>query len=120
MRLACWGFEFKDTKGPNVPLETVQEWAVRNSRLPDFSFWKDHIDKGTLCAVTVSGYAQGHEAGRIARGILTEGRSPQSYSFTTTQNGVSVVNLARIRSLELKRDSEVLATSDVVKNMPWK
>jgi len=38
--------------------ETVQ--------LPDFSFWKDRIPFGTLCAVYVSGYDQGRAAGRIA------------------------------------------------------
>ncbi len=111
-------FEFKDANGANVPLETVQEWTIKNSRLPDFSFWKDRIDKGTLCAVTVSGYAQGYEAGRIARGILTEGRSPDSYAFTTTNKGVSVVNLARIKKLVLKVDSRVLMAAEVVDTMP--
>lgn len=112
-------FEFKDSDGANTPLETVQEWTVRNSSLPDFSFWKDRIDKGTLCAVTVSGYAQGYEAGKIARGILSEGRRPDTYAFTTTDKGISVVNLARARKLDLSTDPGILMSVDVVKTMPW-
>lgn len=112
-------FEFKDEKGANVPLEQVQRWTVENSRLPDFAFWKDRVDKGTLCAVTVSGLAQGRAAGKIARGILFEGRSPASYMIKATEKGVPVINLARARKLNLNPKSSVLLTAEVVKEFPW-
>jgi ABC-type uncharacterized transport system substrate-binding protein len=111
-------FEFKDANGVNVPLETVQKWTVENSKLPDFSFWRDRIDKGTLCAVTVSGYAQGYEAGKMARGILTQGKSPASYPFATTDKGIPIMNLARAKKLGVKPDPGILADVEVVASLP--
>ena len=107
-------FEFKDKRGNNVPLEQVQQWTINNSKLPDFSFWKDRVDKGTLCAVTVSGLAQGQAAGRIARSILSEGRSPASYPMKATEKGIPIVNLARARKLNINPSSSVLLTAEVV------
>ena len=112
-------FEFKDENGANVPLEQVQRWTVENSRLPDFAFWEDRVDKGTLCAVTVSGLEQGRAAGEIARGILLEGRSPAGYSMKATEKGVPVVNLARARKLNLNPKSSTLLTAEVVTGFPW-
>ena len=112
-------FEFKDENGVNVPLEQVQRWTVENSTLPDFAFWKDRVDKGTLCAVTVSGLAQGQAAGKIARGILAEGRSPDSFPMKATEKGVPIVNLARARKLNLNPKSSVLLTAEVVTEFPW-
>jgi len=112
-------FEFKDENGANVTLEQVERWTVENSSLPDFAFWKDRVDKGTLCAVTVSGFAQGQEAGKIARGILVEGRSPSSYPIRTTEKGIPIVNLARAKKLNLKPESSVLLTAEVVTKFPW-
>ena len=112
-------FEFKDEKGANVPLEQVQRWTVENSRMPDFAFWKDRVDKGTLCAVTVSGLAQGRAAGKIARGILFKGQSPDSFPMSATEKGVPIINLTRVRKLNLNPESSVLLTAEVVKEFPW-
>ncbi|MCJ7777773.1 MAG: hypothetical protein MUP16_05615 [Sedimentisphaerales bacterium] len=112
-------FELKDENGANVPLEQVQRWTVENSSLPDFAFWRDRVDKGTLCAVTVSGLAQGQAAGKIALGILSEGRSPASYAMKATEKGIPIVNLARARKLNLNPSSSVLLTAEVVKEFPW-
>lgn len=112
-------FEFKDENGNNVTLEEVQQWTVENSTLPDFSFWKDRVDKGTLCAVTVSGYAQGHAAGKLARGILLEGRSPASYTMNATEKGIPVVSLIRAKMLNLNPESRVLLTAEVVTELSW-
>ena len=76
-----------------------QRWTNENSNLPDFTFWKDRVDKGTLCAVTVSGSAQGKQAGEIAHAILVEGRSPSGYPMQATEEGVPVISLARARKL---------------------
>jgi len=112
-------FEFKDENGVNVPLEQVQRWTVENSTLPDVSFWEDRVDKGTLCAVTVSGFAQGHAAGTIARGILLEGRSPASYTMNATETGVPIINLARAKKLNLNPESSILLTAEVVTEFSW-
>lgn len=107
-------FEFKDRDGANVPLEQVQRWTVENSNLPDFAFYKDRVDKGTLCAVTVSGLAQGQAAGRIARQILLEGRHPLNIPMKATEKGLPVVNLARAEKLNIRPKSSVLLTAEVV------
>jgi len=112
-------FEFKDENGTNVPLEQVQRWTVENSRLPDFAFWRDRVDKGTLCAVTVSGLAQGKAAGKIARSILVEGHNPASCPMKATEKGVPIVNLARARRLNLNPKSSTLLTARVVTELPW-
>ncbi|MBN2180679.1 MAG: hypothetical protein JW715_02100 [Sedimentisphaerales bacterium] len=107
-------FEFKDENGSNVPLEQVQRWIIENSMLPDFSFWKDRVDKGTLCAVTVSGLAQGQAAGQIARDVLLEGRSPASFPMKATEKGIPIINLARAKKLNLNPNSSVLLMAEVV------
>ncbi len=112
-------FEFKNENGDNVSLEQIQRWTVENSTLPDFSFWKDRVDKGTLCAVTVSGFAQGQAAGKIAKGILLQGRSPASYTMEATEKGVPIINLARARKLNLNPKSGTMLTVEVVKEFLW-
>jgi ABC-type uncharacterized transport system substrate-binding protein len=112
-------FEFKDEKGVNVPLEQVQRWTIENSNLPDFAFWKDRVDKGTLCAVTVSGFEQGRAAGKIARSILTESRSPASFQMKPTEKGVPIVSLARAKKLNINPSSSVLLTAEVVTEFNW-
>jgi ABC-type uncharacterized transport system substrate-binding protein len=110
-------FEFKGADGRNVLLEDVMKWTVENSRLPDFAFWKDRVDKGTLCAVTVSGMAQGRAAGQIARGILVEGRQPCDYPMAPTETGLPTINLARAHRLGINPNSTILLTADVVKEI---
>ncbi len=106
-------FEFKDADGKNVLLEDVLSWTVENSELPDFAFWKDRVDKGMLCAVTVSGLAQGEAAGAIARGILL-GRRPGDYPMLPTETGLPVINLARARKLHINPNASVLLTAQVM------
>lgn len=110
-------FEYKDDQGVNVPLETVTDWVNENSHLPDFSFWKDRVDKGTLCAVTVSGLAQGQAAGNMARRILLDGRRPSDITMETTETGLPVINLARARKLKINPQSSVFLTAEVVKEI---
>jgi len=112
-------FEFKDENGVNVPLEQVQRWTIENSGLPDFAFWKDRVDKGTLCAVAASGFEQGRAAGKIARGILSEGCSPASFLMKATEKGIPVVSLARAKKLNLNPSSSVLLTVEVVTEFTW-
>jgi len=112
-------FNLKDEDGRNVPYQEVQKWTVENSRLPDFAFWIDRVYFGTLCAVTVSEREQGRAAGRIARGILTEGRSPASYPMVPTTKGAPAISLARAKALGIRVNSELLLTTEVIQRFDW-
>lgn len=112
-------FHFKDDKGDNVPYQEVLRWVADNINLPDFSYWKSRIEGGTLCTVTVSGYEQGLAAGKIAKGILIEGKSPSSYSMTPTVKGEPVISLARSKKLGLKVKSDILLTAEVLEKFEW-
>jgi ABC-type uncharacterized transport system substrate-binding protein len=112
-------FNLKDKNGKNVPYQTVQQWTVENSTLPDFAFWVDRVHYGTLCAATVSEREQGRAAGRIARAILTEGRPPASFAMVPTAKGLPVINLARARKLGLRVDAELLLSAEVIQGYEW-
>ena len=104
---------FKNKKGNNVPFEQVLGWTAKNSSLPDFSFWSTSIPCGTLCAVTISGYEQGFAAGKIARGILMEGRTPSSYPMEPTKKGQPVISLARAKKLGIKIKTSILLSAQI-------
>ena len=110
---------FKDENGQNFPWQTVLRWTADNSRLPDFSFWKDRMEYGTLCAVYVSGYAQGLAAGKIARGILAEGKSPADYPIRPTIKGRPRLSLARAKTLGLKIKSSLLLSAEIIPKFAW-
>jgi ABC-type uncharacterized transport system substrate-binding protein len=112
-------FTIKDGHGNNVPYPDVLKWTVENSTLPDFSFWESRIGPGTLCTVTVSGYEQGLAAGKMARGILVEGRSPASYTMEPTVKGEPIVSLARARRLGIPIKTSILLTARVVEKFDW-
>jgi ABC-type uncharacterized transport system substrate-binding protein len=112
-------FNFKDGSGNNVPYQEVLRWTAENSRLPDLGFWIDRVHFGTTCAVTVSEREQGLAAGRIARAILTEGRSPSSFEMRPTVRGLPVVSLARIKALGLTPTTGVLLSSEVIQKFDW-
>jgi ABC-type uncharacterized transport system substrate-binding protein len=112
-------FNLKDGDGKNVPYQEVQKWTVENSRLPDFAFWIDRVYYGTLCAVTVSEREQGRAAGRIARAILTQGKSPANLAMVPTLKGAPVVSLARARKLGIRLDAGVLLGAEVIQRFEW-
>lgn len=112
-------FSLKDEGGRNVPYQAVQRWTAENSRLPDFSFWIDRVHFGTLCAVTVSEREQGRAAGRLARAILTRGRSPSEFPMVPTTRGAPVASLARARALGLRLDADLLLSTEIVPRYEW-
>jgi len=112
-------FNLKDEDGRNVPYQEVQKWTVENSRLPDFAFWIDRVYFGTLSAVTVSEREQGRAAGRIARGILTEGRKAASYPMVPTTKGAPAISLARAKALGIRVNSDLLLTTEVIQRFDW-
>jgi ABC-type uncharacterized transport system substrate-binding protein len=101
-------FSFKDGQGQNVSYKEVLRWVMDHSSVPDFSFWMDRISYGTLCVVNVSEYEQGLAAGRLARGILLEGRSPASYPMEPTVKGIPMINLLRAKKLGINIKSGIL------------
>lgn len=112
-------FNFKDAQGRNVPYQEVLRWTVDNSRLPDLGFWVDRVHHGTLAAVTVSEREQGLAVGRIARGILVDGRAPSSFEMAPTVKGAPVISLARANRLGLKVTSSQLLSAEVIPTFEW-
>lgn len=112
-------FNFLDDAGDTVPFEEVLRWTAGNSDLPDFSFWDSRIELGTLCAVLVSAYEQGHTAGMMAREILVDGKSPSDIPMTTTVKGEPILNLKRARMLDLKVPSSLLLNARIIENFSW-
>jgi ABC-type uncharacterized transport system substrate-binding protein len=112
-------FNFKDEHGRNVPYQDVMKWTAENSRLPDFGYWIDRVHYGTLAAVTVSEREQGIAAGRIARGILVDGRKPSSFPMEPTLKGLPVISLARAQSLGLNVKSGLLLSAEVIQTYEW-
>jgi ABC-type uncharacterized transport system substrate-binding protein len=105
--------------GAYADYEDVLRWTSSHSQLPDFSFWDTRVERGTLCAVTVSGIEQGREAGRIARRILVEKASPQQIHAKATVKGRPMVSLARAKALGLNIPSPVLLSTKVMTTYAW-
>lgn len=112
-------FTLKDEKGDWAPFADVQKWVVENSKLPDAAFADDRVKNGTLAAMAVSAYEQGRLAGEIARGILTEGKSPSAYSFQKSSRGKPMINIKRANLLGIKVNSTILLTAKVVDKFEW-
>ena len=112
-------FNFKDGAGKNVPYQEVQRWTVENSSLPDLGFWVDRVHHGTLVAVTVSEREQGLAAGRLARQILVERKSPRDLPIAPTTKGAPVISLARANKLGLRIHSDLLLSTQVITRFEW-
>ncbi|HEX9874489.1 MAG TPA: ABC transporter substrate binding protein [Deferrimonas sp.] len=112
-------FNFKDEQGKNVPYQDVLRWTAENSALPDFGFWVDRVHYGTLCAVNVSEYEQGLAAGRIARAILAEGKSPAAFPMKPTVKGNPVISLSRANKLGIRVKSGILLAAEVIQGFEW-
>ena len=112
-------FNFKDRAGKNVPYQDVLRWTAENSSLPDLGFWVDRVHHGTLVAITVSEYEQGLAAGRLARRVLVEGKSPRELPMLPTTKGLPVISLARARKLGLQVHSDLLLSAQIITRFEW-
>lgn len=112
-------FRFLGDDGAFVDYEQVLKWTVENSPIPDFSFWDTRIERGTLCAVTVSGYEQGELAGSMARRILVNGVNPSSIEMVSSSKGQPMISLARGRQLNLKIKVDLLLNSKILTDFIW-
>lgn len=112
-------FNFKDGAGKNVPYQDVQRWTAENSSLPDLGFWVDRVHHGTLVAVTVSEYEQGLAAGRLARKVLVDRKSPRDLPMLPTTKGLPVISLARANKLGIKVHSDLLLSAQIITHFEW-
>lgn len=112
-------FRFAKADGRFADYEEVLRWTAEHSRLPDFSFWDTRVERGTLCAMTVSGIEQGRLAGRIARRILVDKVAPASIQPQPTAKGRPMISLARARRLGLAIDANVLLSAEVLPRFAW-
>lgn len=112
-------FNFKDAAGRNVPYQDVLRWTAEHSPLPDLGFWVDRVHHGTLVAVTVSEREQGLAAGRLARQILVEHKSPRELPIRPTTKGMPVISLARANKLGIRVHSDVLLSAQVITQFDW-
>lgn len=112
-------FNFKDEAGKNVPYQEVLRWTAENSSLPDLGFWVDRVHHGTLVAVTISEYEQGLAAGRLARKVLVDRKSPRDLPMLPTTKGMPVISLARANKLGLKVHSDLLLSAQIVTQFEW-
>ncbi len=110
-------FEFKDENGNNISQDDVIKWIRANSKIPDFSFYEDRVNRGELCAVTVSGYAQGYQAGLLARSILIDGKSPAELPMKATEEGIPMINMVTAKRLNINPNADVLLTAKVVQDI---
>lgn len=112
-------FNFKDAAGKNVPYQEVQRWTAENSSLPDLGFWVDRVHHGTLVAVTVSEREQGLAAGRLARQVLVDRKSPRDLPIQPTTKGAPVISLARANKLGIRVHSDLLLSTQVITRFDW-
>lgn len=111
-------FAYKDSKGETIPYKTLQRWFVENSKMPDITFWEDRVHHGFFAGVTISAFEQGLSAGKLARLVLLERRSPASLPIAPTTKGATIINLARARQLGITPSSTLLLSSGVVTAFP--
>jgi len=111
-----------DEKNNSVPETEVTKWLVKNSHIPETTFWGFVVEDGALLSVEVSSEEQGKNAGIIAKSILIDGKLPTSFAFKSTEKGQRYLNLARAKSLDLSQkdiSSTILINSKIIKKFPW-
>ena len=112
-----------DENGNNLPETVAANWLVKNSNIPEVTFWSFAVENGALLSVEVSSEEQGKKAGDLARAILIDGKFPSSFEFKATEKGLRYLNLARAKSLGLKQEdipSVILINSKIIKYLPSK
>jgi ABC-type uncharacterized transport system substrate-binding protein len=112
-------FTFQDDQGINMHYRDVLRWTAENSQLPDFSFWKDRATYGTLVSVSISGYEQGHEAGKLARKILVDGVPSADLPILSSRKGEPWISKARADDLGIRIKSSTLLSSQIETEYQW-
>ncbi len=98
----------------SLPPETIMEWTLKNSMLPEFTSIDFVVNDGALCGViNLSGYGQGKAAAEIALMILA-GARPVNISIRCPDQGISVVNETRAEQLNIKIPEDVRKEVQIV------
>ncbi len=105
-----------DDNGNHVDADTVLNWTVSNSRLPDMGFWKWAVEGGLLCSEAISGYQQGHYAGTVASYVLA-GQSPGEFAVQMPRRGEICINKARAESLGLSIPEDLMKSATIYDNI---
>ncbi len=100
----------KNDAGQPVHEDTVLNWTVHNSKLPDIGFWGWAVEGGLLCSEAISGFQQGHYAATVASYVLM-GQSPGEFPVDRPQRGEICVNLARAKMLGIEIPYELARTA---------
>jgi ABC-type uncharacterized transport system substrate-binding protein len=69
--------------------------------------------------VAISGHAQGLQAGRLARQILLENKTPNQLPMMPTRMGEPIISLRRARQLGIKIKATTLLSAKVIKDYEW-
>ncbi len=97
-----------------LPPETIMEWTLKNSMLPEFTSIDFVVNDGALCGViNLSGYGQGKAAAKIALMILA-GARPVNISIRCPDQGNSVINETRAKQLNIKIPEDVRKDVQIV------
>ncbi|MFA6184595.1 MAG: ABC transporter substrate binding protein [Candidatus Shapirobacteria bacterium] len=110
-----------DENNKSVSETEVIKWLIKNSGIPETTFWGFVVEDGVLLSVEVSSEEQGRKAGDLARAILIDGKFPSSFEFKATEKGLRYLNLARAKSLGLKQEnipSVILINSKIINYLP--
>ncbi len=97
----------------SVPAETVLNWTLNNSRLPEFAFFNFTVRGGALGGVTLSGYEQGKTGAEIALQILN-GKKPARIPVQSPKQGNPMVNETRAKELRIGLPEGILKEVEVV------
>ncbi len=104
----------KDSKNRNISHEKVLAWTLRNSKIPDFTFWSFGVIDGVLGSISIWGKAHGYEASETAIRILQDGINPGDIPIKSPEAGAIVLNKKRADMLGIKLHSTLLTYSDLV------
>ena len=72
---------------------------------------------GAFCTFIVSGFDHGLVGGKIVHDILTDGRKPDIYEICNKRTTGNWFDMGR--EFELKLNTDLLPSADVVENFAW-
>ena len=104
----------KDAKGRPISHNRVLSWTLKNSKIPDFTFWNFGVVDGILGSVSAWGKAHGYEAADIAVRILEGREKPGSIPIKTPLVGTIILNRERAKMLGIQIPFALLADAVLV------
>ncbi|BBM87392.1 ABC transporter substrate-binding protein [Candidatus Uabimicrobium amorphum] len=104
----------KDSEGETIPAPKVMEWTLKNSKVPEGSFWAFSINQGAFCAITVSGYQHGYQAAKRALEIVDNSKNAGDFAIKTIRKGQQMINTTRAKQLGLQVPKDILNNSRVI------